>query len=360
EGKLGAAPGRKVALSSVTVVVPCYNYARFLPGCLRSVLSQQGVELTVLVLDDASSDDTYRVATEAAAADPRVAVVHHERNKGNIATFNEGLAASTSDYTALVSADDLLVPGALCRAAQVLDEHPEVGFVYGRSVYFETDDALPPARAGAFQVDLWPGRDWIARRCRTATSCISSPEVVVRTSLQHQIGGYRADLPCASDVEMWLRFAAHANVAYVRGADQAYYRVHSQSMLRQTLATSPLTDLRQRRDAYAAFFRDWGARVPAAGALQARANRALAREALWGACRAYDRHRYDSAHVAAFEAFASEIYPAATRLPEHWGLAWRKRLGPDWCPRLQPVLVSAMVRHVRNRLWWRHWRNYGV
>src|SRR5258706_11207250 len=159
-------------MSRVSVIIPCYRYARFLPECLASVLAQPGVDLQVLILDDASPDDTPAVAAALAAADRRVAYRRHAANQGNIATFNDGLAWASGDYTVLISADDRLAPGALGRAARLLDTHPEVGLVYGPVLPFTSSAALPRPRLAARR-DAWritPGRAWFELACRRASA----------------------------------------------------------------------------------------------------------------------------------------------------------------------------------------------
>jgi glycosyltransferase involved in cell wall biosynthesis len=293
------------------------------------------------------------------AKDSRVTFLRHETNQGHIKTYNEGLALATGDYTALISSDDLLTPGALKRAQAVLDTHPEVGMVYGHSLYFQSNDDLPKARIGEPRLDIWDGRDWIVQRCKTATSCISSPEVVVRTSLQRQLGGYRADLPHAGDLEMWLRFAAHASIVYLAGVDQAYYRKHVASM-QATKFNSTLADLIQRRAAFDAVFDAHGQKIEDMEPLRRKAHRSLAKEALWTACWSYDRRRLDRVSVDDLEAFARETYTSVRSLTEYWGLWWRRRLGPRWPPILQPVLPSGYVRWLKGQLWWRRRRLRGV
>lgn len=341
------------------MIVPCYNYAHYLPGCLESILGQTDVQMDVLVIDDCSSDETTEVATRIAERDPRVKVRRHDRNMGHLRTYNEGFEWSSGDYTALVSADDLLTPGALGRAVAVLDSHPGVGFAYGRSVYFETDAELPALRTGPLVADVWPGRDWMAKRCRTATNCISSPEVVMRTSLLHQLGGFKLDLPHTGDLELWLRLAAHADVAYLRGTDQAYYRVHQSSMYRTQFA-SPISDLRQRAAAFDRVLSDHGACVGASRPLTEQAHRALAREALWSACRSFDRGRYDAGSVEELTAFALSVDTRARSLPEYRGLRRRQMMGPRWCPYVQPLVWRAVTHKLRNWWWWRRWNWYGV
>ena len=135
-------------MSSVSVVIPCYKYGHFLEEAVSSVLDdQEGVDVRVLIIDDASPDDSADAAAKIAARDPRVEVLVHSTNKGNIATYNEGLLEwAQGDYTALVSADDRLTPGALRRARDLLDAHPEVGFVYGTALWFWQDQPVPHPR----------------------------------------------------------------------------------------------------------------------------------------------------------------------------------------------------------------------
>lgn len=310
----------------VKVIVPCYGYGHLLEGCLESVLEQGGVDVRVLVIDDASPDQTAAVAAGVAARDSRVELRRHERNAGLIETANEGLAwATDSDCLLLLSADDLLVPGALRRAAGVLAGNPNVGLVYGRAPYFGPGRSpRVPRRWRGTRV--WPGRRWLERRCRTAHNCISSPEAVVRSSVQRRVGGYDPACTHTSDLNMWLRVAAVSDVAYVKGAAQALYRVHPDSMLRSS--ADPLLDLSERRTAFERFFAGEGQALEGAERLLAAARRALARQALWQASRACDRGALEREPYDELIAFALDVYPEARRLREWHGLRARRALGP--------------------------------
>ena len=115
------------AMPTVSVVIPCYCYGRFLRDSVGSALNQDGVDVRVLIIDDASPDDSWDVAEALAAEDDRVEVRRHRVNQGHIATYNEGLLEwAEGDYSVLISADDLLTPGALARATSVLDARPNV------------------------------------------------------------------------------------------------------------------------------------------------------------------------------------------------------------------------------------------
>src|SRR5207342_602689 len=159
-----------------SVVIPCYRYGHFLEEAVASVLSHQdGVDVRVLIIDDASPDDSAEVAARITARDPRVELIVHSTNKGNIATFNEGLLEwADGDYCLLMSADDRAAPGALRRACDLLDAHPEVGFVYGRAVWFIDGEPLPEARTRVRGWSVYSGQDWLTHRYRQAENPITS------------------------------------------------------------------------------------------------------------------------------------------------------------------------------------------
>jgi glycosyltransferase involved in cell wall biosynthesis len=332
-------------MSSVSVVIPCYKYGHFLEEAVTSVLDdQEGVDVRVLIIDDASPDDSADVARKIAARDSRVEMIAHEINKGNIATYNEGLLEwADGDYCLLMSADDRATPGALRRARDLLDAHPSVGFAYGRSLWVADGAPLPTARTRARGWSVWPGQRWLERRFRQAENPITSPEIVVRTSLQKRVGGYDPQLPKAADMEMYMRLAAHADVGFIRGADQAYYRVHEQNMSK---AVTALMDLRQRRSVLEVVLDRYGERLPDVKRLSDIAHRQLSKEALWAAGRVYDRGRMRQAELArrilgagtaTVEAegdidelvdFASDCWPEVSKQPLYRTLRSGKRIGP--------------------------------
>ncbi|MFI5366778.1 MAG: glycosyltransferase family 2 protein [Candidatus Binatia bacterium] len=339
--------------SSVSVVIPCYNYGRYLRDCVRSVLEQPGVDVRVLIIDDASTDDSAAVAADL-AADPRVELRVHALNQGSTRTFNEGLLQwATGTYTVLLDADDMLTPGALQRACALMDTHPQVGFVYGRPLIFHDRGALPHASRAAGRWIIQPGHRWFEARCRTAENCIQNPEVVMRSRWLRQLGGCRAELPHTSDFEMWMRLALYADVGYIRGPHQAYYRDHPASMRHVHFATS-LADLQQVWSAFALLFRDHGHVLADRVHFEQQARRALARRALCAACRSYDWGPLSMTEVHGLEELATTVYDHAADLGESRGLRWRKRLGPRWCRILHPLFMVTVGKRLYRGL--RRWR----
>jgi glycosyltransferase involved in cell wall biosynthesis len=339
-------------MTSVSVVIPCYNYGHLLGDAVTSVLDDQvGVDVRVLIIDDASPDGSGEVARKIAVRDPRVEVAVHATNKGHIATYNEGLLEwADGDYTVLMSADDRLTPGALQRATDLLDAHPSVGFVYGNVLWFRDGAPLPAARTSRRGWLVWPGQLWLERRFRQAQTGISSPEVVVRTSLQKRVGGYDARLPHLGDTEMWIRLAANADVGFLRGVDQAYYRRHARNM---STAYDPLMNLRQYRLVYESVVDRCREQLPDAARLSGVAYRKLAWEALVAAARAYDQGRTQQTPIDELVEFAFECWPDAGSLPIYRALQVRQRIGPRAMPYLQPLVLPAAARRKAQAWCWR-------
>lgn len=344
---------------TVSVVIPCYNYGRYLRGCVDSVLSQDGVRTQVLIIDDTSQDDSAEVGRALAEEHTNVTFRRHETNQGHIATYNEGLLHwADGEYVTLLSADDLLTEGALGRAVALMEEHPRVGMVYGRAVEIVDDQPAPPFEGRERPAIVTEGGVWLDRRCREGVNVVPTPGVVLRTSVQKLVGGYDPILPHAGDFEMWLRVAAVADLGYIRGVPQSLYRIHGASMS-QGVYRHRLADVEQRKLVFDAIFDRYADAVERAGIDKARAYATLASEPLWLAARAYETGRTGDVPVDECVATARQIYPAVESLSAFRALSRRRRLGPDFCRRTQIFVGTAVVRRLRNRLWWWRWKHLG-
>jgi glycosyltransferase involved in cell wall biosynthesis len=323
-------------MSRVDVVIPCYKYGHFLRACVESVLTQPGVEVRALIMDDASPDNTPEVAAELVRQDPRVQYRRHAVNKGHIETYNTGLEWASGDYTLLLSADDLLAPGALHRAVRVMERHPEVGLAHGRQVFFQTDPGPPetPAEVTDCGCDIVTGGAFIEACCAMAHNPVATPTAVVRTALQHQIGGYRRELPHTGDLDMWLRFATRSAVARV-DAHQAYKRMHASNMQHEYVRAA-LGDLRQRQAAFDTLFREHGQYLPGGGRLQSLTTRRLAEDAFWAASRAFDAG--DDAACRRLLEYARQLLPEFASRREWSRLRWKRRLGVRVWGALRPLV----------------------
>ncbi len=109
----------------VSVVVPAYNAARFLPDALRSALSQEHVRVECVVVDDGSTDDTPAVMAQFPAVR-----YHRQPNAGVSAARNQGVALSSGSFVAFLDADDAWLPGKLAAQLALFSQDPGLGLAY--------------------------------------------------------------------------------------------------------------------------------------------------------------------------------------------------------------------------------------
>ena len=298
--------------AKVSIIIPCYNYARYLPSSVRSALDQIDVDVEVIIVDDASTDGSIDTAEAMARVDSRVRVLRHFVNEGPVSTFNDGLADATGEYIVRLDADDVLTPGSIARAVNLAEVFPNVGLVYGHPIHFEGDEQPTRFRQNVRSWTIWNGSDWLDYRCLLGVNCITSPEVLMRASVVRQVGGQR-NLAHTHDMEMWLRIARASDVGWIAGSDQAWHREHAASL--SATKVDLMTDLAERADAFRLLLTD-GEGLVAKDFWRLRAAlSALANEATGRACQAYAKGRGDSAEVRAYLDFANGLCNDLLQLP---------------------------------------------
>ena len=279
-------------MRSIDVIVPCYRYAHYLRECVSSVLAERDLAVRVIIIDDCSPDNTPEVAEQLAREDARVTYRRHTANLRHIATYNEGIAWLEADYMLLLSADDYMFPGALRQAVDFMEAHPTVGFIYGRAV-LTPNSGLKEAPAGETSVsNVWKlksGLDFMNEvAAGGAINPVHTPTAVVRTRLLKQVGGYRPELPHSGDMEMWLRLAAHADVAEFDGYLAVWRRHESNMQFEYYRKDYGVADLTQRRAAIDWVFKEYGTQIENSAALRSRLLAPLANEALMHASGAFN------------------------------------------------------------------------
>lgn len=193
----------------VSVIVPVYNYGRYLPDALDSVLAQTFGDWECIIVDDASTDDSGRVAAAYAARDARFRVITHDTNKGPAASRNSGIAASRGAYLQFLDADDRLLPDKIAQHVRFLEAHPETGVVYSEAGFFRDGepDRLMPSLHGTLSRSMMArvhGADEAWRKLEHY-NITPTPAALVRRAIAP-----RFEESCAAheDWDFWLRCAA--------------------------------------------------------------------------------------------------------------------------------------------------------
>lgn len=128
----------------VSVVIPCHDYARYLPEAVSSVLAQTFRDWELVIVDDGSTDDTVEVTQSLIACHPdrRIRLLQ-QSNAGVSAARNTGIEASTGRYILPLDADDVIAATMLEKTVGVLDSDPGIA-IASTDVFTFTDDDLPP------------------------------------------------------------------------------------------------------------------------------------------------------------------------------------------------------------------------
>lgn len=200
----------------VSVVMSAFNDARTLPAALASILSQEGVELEFIVVDDGSTDGSAAILDEAAKTDSRLKVVH-KKNEGLTRALIDGCARASAPWIARQDADDVSQPGRLAALLDLARRHPEAVLLASaarcvgprgerlREVPVETDPAR--AREQLLAARTGPPAHGSAMFSRVAYEAV---------------GGYRACFFYGQDSDLWMRLAERGGVAYLAEPLYAY------------------------------------------------------------------------------------------------------------------------------------------
>lgn len=130
------------ALPTLSVVVPNYNHAPYLKACLGAILSQSVQPIEILVLDDASKDNSVEIIQSIAAAHPHVRLVRNEQNLGAMPNINKGIQMARGEYVYVASADDEIVPGLFEKSLRLLVQHPQAAYCCTVAEWRETFSGL--------------------------------------------------------------------------------------------------------------------------------------------------------------------------------------------------------------------------
>jgi poly-beta-1,6 N-acetyl-D-glucosamine synthase len=205
------------ALPQVTVIVPAYNEGRVIQGSIRSLLALDYPRYEILVIDDGSSDDTFKQARAFEGTHGRATVrVIRKRNGGKSRALNTGIARATSDFILCMDGDSALHPQTLRRAIPHLVANPGVGAVAGSVKVVNRGSFLAKLQALEYVEGLNMVRS--AQAFFRLVNIIPGPIGIFRRSALERVGAYDHDT-FAEDCDLTLKLIADGwQVRYEPGA----------------------------------------------------------------------------------------------------------------------------------------------
>lgn len=202
----------------LSILIPNYNHSVYLPECLSSVLQSTSKNLEIVIVDDASTDNSIQIIESFLKKDTRIKLIKNKTNKGVNRTLNDSLKKISGEYVFGLSADDKILPGFFALVFPILQNHPEIDLCSSDYAYFhdqkndqirinrllETTEPyliLPPQKT----IELLKKTEfWIPGNAS-----------IIRTSLALEYGGYREELKHYSDFYLFHKIALTRTIGYI-------------------------------------------------------------------------------------------------------------------------------------------------
>ena len=218
----------------VSIITPSYNHARYIEATMQSVLTQDYPRIEYIVVDGGSDDGTVDIIKKYANSlesdsllsenQKQASGIHNsitwwvsEKDKGQTDAINKGFARATGSILAWLNSDDTYEPDAVSAAVKYLQEHPEVGMVYG-DCNFINESGRVIGKFNSAQTDY--------RLLRQGYVHIPQQTMFFRADLWKQVGPLDPSFYFAMDYDLWTRIAAISEIRYVPQT-WANFRLHT-------------------------------------------------------------------------------------------------------------------------------------
>lgn len=195
----------------ITIIVPTFNQANFLPAALDSLLAQTYSNWETVVVNDGSTDNTAQVANEYAARDQRIRVIH-QPNGGVASALNTALRHARGEWICWLSSDDLFEPDKLAIHATYAGENPAVRFMY--TSFSLLYDETGVKDINALNTSVIPSQELQVLQL-FRFNYVNGISVAVHRDVFERVGGFSASLKNGQDYDMWLRISAHYPLHFI-------------------------------------------------------------------------------------------------------------------------------------------------
>jgi glycosyltransferase involved in cell wall biosynthesis len=184
----------------VSIVLPVYNGARLLGKSIESCLRQTYQDIELIIVDDASTDNTIAVARSF--HDDRIKLICHQKNRKLSAALNTGFAHSSGAYLTWTSDDNCYVPTAIAELVNYLEADPKIDFVFANQHDVdESGQVINETIPGPFE--------------KLTEWCCGSGAFLYKRSVYEKLGGYDEKFPLAQDYDYWLRAYLNFNLGHL-------------------------------------------------------------------------------------------------------------------------------------------------
>jgi glycosyltransferase involved in cell wall biosynthesis len=227
-------------VSEISVVVPSFNHGKYVCEAIDSVLNQSCRVSEIIVVDDASSDDS--VERIQRINDERITLITLNENLGGAEALNIGIARTTGSLVAICNSDDVWEPNKLELQSEILRQYPEVGFVFTDVTWVgKAGGRIKPPFGNVFAQSNKTRFQWM-RQLFEQGNCLCHPSILARREMYGATPNYDNRLRQLPDYKMWLQMLQRASL-YVMEEKLLRFRIHD-----NTSRPSPASSARDRNE----------------------------------------------------------------------------------------------------------------
>lgn len=202
----------------ISIICLCYNHERFVEETLASVWTQSYRNIEVIIVDDASQDESVKVIRQFLGENPAdfpVKTLFLEQNVGNCTAFNRGWRLAGGKYIIDLATDDVMLPERLEKQVAFFEQLPDdYGVIFTESQYMDEDGTLLEFHFAERYRHIRPVPEGDVYQDVLSRYFISSPTMIIRNEVLQQLGGYDEQL-AYEDFDFWVRSARHYKYAFL-------------------------------------------------------------------------------------------------------------------------------------------------
>ncbi|QQR96708.1 MAG: glycosyltransferase family 2 protein [Sphingobacteriales bacterium] len=221
-------------MPEVSIIIPVYNTEKYIGKAIESVLIQKFTDFELILVDDASTDNTYSICKEYAIKDKRIQLYKNEKNLGMMPNWNQALKYITGKYWAKLDADDWWEENFIQDCYNIISNQDNIGMVCGRYIYIDENDNIIPNTEYQLPNEFKNKSTDFIWRVKQGNGLFNPALAqqgngLIRTEIIQKFGTYTL-LP-AGDTEFYFRIGAHYNI-YFLDKLYHYHRIWSQNFTR--------------------------------------------------------------------------------------------------------------------------------
>jgi glycosyltransferase involved in cell wall biosynthesis len=214
-------------MPNVTVIMPCFNHARFLTDSVNSILRQTYLDLELIVVDDCSTDASWQIIEKFATHDARVKGVRHEHNEGPSRSRNDGLRAASGQFIGFCDSDDVWESEKLTTEIDLLRNNAGYGVVYSDARIIDEEGQLTGKRFSELFPLPKPSSGWLFPEL-AKRNFMNIQSVVMRMECAQRVGLFDEGVKYIEDWWYWVQLSREYRFFYCE-VPLCRYRMHSGS-----------------------------------------------------------------------------------------------------------------------------------